>query len=209
MEPADNVCNSRLTATEESDAEPRITQRGFTSFSRNQRGRRIAKSWYGMGQRKAQREPRKPRKDTEKTAARWSAIHGFSVAHLGLILSATLFRAFPCLPWFLSFGLGISTSSRICEPGEETKRLSYGNSRKWKRCNKSPTRTAFVEQTEILGRSLFTTFRAIHVSLLVGLRKFFCFKVAFIAPREESRARVRSRLLNTGPLAIGSLHAER
>ena len=33
------------------------------------------------------------------------------------------------------------------------------------------------------------------VSFLVGLRQFQCAKVAFIAPREESRARVRCRLL--------------
>ena len=36
-------------------------------------------------------------------------------------------------------------------------------------------------------------FRTTHVSLLVGLRKFVCFQVAFIAPREESRSRVRCR----------------
>ncbi len=30
-------------------------------------------------------------------------------------------------------------------------------------------------------------FRPINASFLVGLRKFFCFQVAFIAPREVSR----------------------
>ena len=49
---------------------------------------------------------------------------------------------------------------------------------------------AFKQQQSITA----ATFRTTNVAFLVGLRKFFCFKVAFIAPREESRARGWPRL---------------
>ena len=39
----------------------------------------------------------------------------------------------------------------------------------------------------VLGFRLICIIRTTNVSFLVGLRKFFCIKVAFIAPREVSR----------------------
>ena len=42
--------------------------------------------------------------------------------------------------------------------------------------------------------STSVSFRTANDSFLAVLRKFFCFKVAFIAPREVSRSRVRCGL---------------